>query len=372
MESVRRVLRTHHYSYRTEQAYLHWIKRYIFYHDKRHPDEMGAADVGDFLSHLANDRQVAAATQNQALNALNFLYTKVLDRPIGQLQGVVRAKRPGRLPVVLTKSEVTGLLKQLDGVYWLIASVMYGAGLRLMECLRLRVKDLDFENQTITVRSGKGDKDRVTILPARLADTLRHQVDHVRLLHDRDLQTGHGSVAMPHALARKYPNAPYELAWKFLFPARGLSRDPRTAVVRHHHIYQSNIQKAVKQALPKAGIYKPASCHTLRHSFATHLLEDGYDIRTVQELLGHKDVRTTQIYTHVMNKGANAVRSPLDGKGMRFVRGEAAAPTGKQFGTCSQDADDFACHGQGCDCGAGSVGRVRSAVRSRRVRRSYR
>lgn len=312
MESVRRVLRTHHYSYRTEQAYLHWIKRFIFYHDKRHPKDMGAAEVGEFLSHLANDKYVAAATQNQALNALNFLYTKVLDKPIGELHGVVRAKKPKRLPVVLTKNEVRRLLGQLDEVYWLIGSLLYGSGLRLMECLRLRIKDVEFNQQTITVRSGKGDKDRVTVMPAKLVDPLRHQVDHVRLLHERDMQMGHGSVAMPYSLARKYPNAQYELAWKFLFPARGLSRDPRTTVVRRHHVHQSNVQKAIKQAVRKANIAKPASSHTLRHSFATHLLEDGYDIRTVQELLGHKDVRTTQIYTHVMNKGANAVRSPLD------------------------------------------------------------
>ena len=312
MDSIRRVLRTHHYSYRTEQAYLHWVKRYIIYHNKKHPHDMGAAEVAEFLTHLANDRKVAAATQNQALNALNFLYTKVLDKPIGQLHGVIRAKQSKRLPVVLTRQEVTSLLEHLEGIYIPIASVMYGSGLRLMECLRLRIKDLDFESQTITVQSGKGDKDRVTILPGRLIESLRHQADHIRLLHEQDMNQGHGSVAMPYSLARKYPNAQYELAWKFLFPARGLSRDPRTAIVRRHHIHQSNVQSAIKSAVRKAQINKLASSHTLRHSFATHLLEDGYDIRTVQELLGHSDVRTTQIYTHVMNKGANAVRSPLD------------------------------------------------------------
>ena len=312
LNSVRRTIRTLHYSIRTEQAYLSWIRQYILFNHKRHPSEMSVVEVGEFLSYLANERQVSAATQNQALNALNFLYTKVLDRPLGELQGVVRAKRPQRLPVILTQKEVNLLFDQLSGVYLLMAKLMYGSGLRLMEVLRLRIKDVDFSRHAIVIRAGKGNKDRITVLPDSLVPYLRNQLEHVRLLHKTDLEAGFGETSLPNALARKYPTAPFQTGWQFVFPAANRARDPRSGRSRRHHIHRSSVQNAVKNAVRQAGLEKPASSHTLRHCFATQLLESGYDIRTVQELLGHKDVSTTMIYTHVLNRGGRGVRSPLD------------------------------------------------------------
>lgn len=312
LERLRTTIRVRHYSYRTEKRYVHWVKRFILFHNKRHPAEMGAPEVGAFLTALAVDGRVAASTQNQALNALIFFYRHVMERDIGLIEGVVRAKRPQRLPVVLSPSEVAAILQHLDGDHWLIGNLLYGAGLRLMEGLRLRIKDLDFERRSLTVRDGKGGKDRITVLPQRLIPNLRNHLALVKGLHERDLAEGFGEVYLPHALARKYPNAPKEWGWQFVFPASTRAVDPRTGVVRRHHCYSKTFQSAIKKAVRLAGIHKPASSHTLRHSFATHLLENGYDIRTVQELLGHKDVRTTQIYTHVLNRGGNAVFSPLD------------------------------------------------------------
>lgn len=281
------------------------------FHKKQHPATLGEAEVAQFLSFLANEGQVASATQNLALNALVFLYKVVLERPLGEIAGIVRAKKPQRLPVVLTRSEVAALLKQLEGEYWLMASLMYGSGLRVMECVRLRIKDIEFSQRAIIVRDGKGDKDRVTMLPDPLIPPLQIQIEQVRMTHQRDLEAGFGAVYLPHALERKYPNAREETGWQYVFSARKRSVDPRSGVERRHHVHVDTVQKAVKQAVRQSGIEKPASCHSLRHSFATHLLENGYDIRTVQELLGHKDVRTTQIYTHILNRGGNAVRSPL-------------------------------------------------------------
>lgn len=312
LDLTRTVLRRKHYSLRTEEAYLSWIRQYILFHEKQHPADLGERHVGEFLSHLANARNVASSTQNQALSAILFLYRDVLGQPLEWLHGVDRAKKPTKLPVVLTPDEVRAVLSRLDGARWLVASYLYGSGLRLMECLRLRVKDVDFEYKQIVVRDGKGAKDRITILPAALADPLRLHLDRVRAIHERDLDEGCGTVYLPFALARKYPNAATEWAWQYVFPAAKLSSDPRSGASRRHHIDPRAIQRAVKSAVHQAGITKPASCHTFRHSFATHLLEAGYDIRTVQELLGHADVSTTMIYTHVLNTGPKAVRSPLD------------------------------------------------------------
>ena len=313
LEEVRHAIRVRHYSVRTEQAYVDWIKRFILFNGKRHPRDMGESEVGRFLTHLAVQREVAASTQNQALNALVFLYKCVLSRPLGEINGVVRAKRSQRLPVVLSRQEVTRLLRNLNGAHWLAACLMDGSGLRLLECVRLRVKDMDFDHRAIVVRSGKGDKDRVVTLPDELIPVVRRQLEAVRNIHEKDIADGFGAVYLPHALARKYPNAPSEWAWQYVFPSSRRSIDPRSGIERRHHIDQSSIQKAVKLALRKSEIHKPASCHTLRHSFATHLLERGMDIRTVQEQLSHKDVRTTQIYTHVLNRGGSAVVSPLNG-----------------------------------------------------------
>ena len=302
-----------HYSYRTEQAYIHWIKRFILFHRKTHPQEMGEVEVAQFLTDLAVVRKVSAGTQNQALNALVFLYKAVIERPLADIHGVVRAKREKRLPVVLTQTEVRRMLQNLDGVHWLIACVMYGSGLRLMESLRLRVKDLDFDHRAIYVRNGKGGKDRVVTLPDDLMTPLRRHLATVKNVHEKDLSDGCGEVYLPYALARKYPNAGKQWGWKYVFPASRRGIDPYSGVERRHHVDESSVQKAVKVAVRKAGINKPASCHSLRHSFATHLLERGMDIRTVQEQLGHSDVRTTQIYTHVINRGGSAVVSPLNG-----------------------------------------------------------
>jgi len=315
LDQVRQAIRTRHYSYRTEKAYIHWIKRFIFFHDKRHPTEMGEAEIGRFLSSLATDRHVSASTQNQALNALLFLYHEVLDKEVGYVNGVVRAKRPHRLPVVLTRQEVRSILDQLQGLEWIMAMLLYGAGLRLMECLRLRVKDMDFGYRQILVRDGKGGKDRVTMLPGPVIEPLQAHLVRVKALHERDLIDGCGDVELPDALARKYPRAPYEWGWKFVFPSYRRSVDPRTGAIRRHHLYENYLIRGVKQAARAAGITKHVSCHTLRHSFATHLLAGGYDIRTVQELLGHSDVSTTMVYTHVLNKGGRGVKSPLDSGG---------------------------------------------------------
>lgn len=311
LDQVRAAIRVRHYSRRTEKSYIDWIVRYIRFHGMRHPQNLGEAEVAAFLSHLAVQREVTSSTQNQALSALVFLYRAVLERPLGRIPGIVRAKQPQRMPVVLTQQEVARLLRSLDTPYWLPACLMYGSGLRLMEAVRLRVKDIDFEHRAIVVRDGKGGKDRVVTLPDELIEPLRRQIEGVKLVHDKDLVDGFGEVALPHALAVKYPNAGRMVAWQYVFPARTRSVDPRSGVMRRHHIHESAMQKAVKQAIRKAGIEKPASCHTLRHSFATHLLERGMDIRTVQEQLGHKDVRTTQIYTHVLKRGGSAVLSPL-------------------------------------------------------------
>lgn len=312
LESVRKEIGVRHYSIRTEKSYLYWIKYFINYNNKKHPKDMGGEEVAVFLSYLANERNVAAATQNQALNALNFMYKHVLDKPIGEMKGVVRAKKPKRLPVVLSIPEVKSLLSYIEGDQWIMASLLYGSGLRLMECLRLRIKDLDLDKRMITVRSGKGNKDRITLLPENLVNHLEAHLHKVKSLHQRDLDEGCGTVHLPYALERKYPNANREWGWQFIFPAAKRSRDPRSDRVQRHHFYPSTLQKTLKIAVRKASINKPASCHSLRHSFATHLLEKGYDIRTVQELLGHSDIRTTQIYTHVLNKGGMGVISPLD------------------------------------------------------------
>jgi integron integrase len=309
---VHEAIRRKYYSRRTEQAYVYWIKRFVYFHGKRHPREMGEAEVTAFLNDLAAERNVAGGTQNQALSALLFLYKEVLGRDLPWLDGLVRAKRPPRLPTVLSRAEVESLLAQLTGVRWLVASLLYGAGLRVMECLRLRVKDLDLDYRQILVRDGKGEKDRVTMLPEKLVEPVRAHLQRVKGLHARDLKEGFGEVNMPYALARKYPRAGREWAWQFVFPSKHRSADPDDGVVRRHHLYESVPQRAVHEAARAAGIAKHVSCHTLRHSFATHLLEAGYDIRTVQELLGHSDVSTTMIYTHVLNKGGRGVASPLD------------------------------------------------------------
>ena len=309
---VREAIRTRNYSYRTEEAYVQWIRRFIYFSARRHPLELGAPEVTAFLSHLARERDVAAATQNQALSALLFLYKEVLQRPLPWLDDLQRAKRPARLPTVLSPAEVRRLLAAMRGTKWLMASLLYGAGLRLTECLKLRVKDVDFEYRQIVVRDGKGAKDRVTMLPRSTLEPLRHQLAVAKALHDGDVAAGYGEVELPHALARKYPRAPCEWAWQFVFPSHKLSTDPRSGVIRRHHLYENYLTRGVKDAARAARIDKPVSCHTLRHSFATHLLAAGYDIRTVQELLGHADVSTTMIYTHVLNKGGRGVDSPLD------------------------------------------------------------
>jgi integron integrase len=312
LDRVRQAIRVRHYSRRTETAYAGWVRRFVVFHGLKHPEEMGAPEIEAFLSDLATRQNVAAATQNQALNALVFLYRHVLNRPIGDLDGLIRAKKPARLPVVFTRDEVARVLAHLEGRNHLVASFLYGSGLRLLEALRLRVRDIDFTMAQLVVRDGKGRKDRVTMLPDALVRALREQLATARTMHCADLEAGFGAVWLPDALARKYPAAPREWPWQYVFPADKRSLDPRSGECRRHHLGESPVQKAVTMAVRRAGIDKQGSCHTLRHSFATHLLEDGYDIRTVQELLGHSDVRTTMIYTHVLNRGAGTVRSPLD------------------------------------------------------------
>lgn len=312
LDRVRQALRARHMSRRTEEAYVAWIRRFIFFHNKRHPAEMGAPEVTKFLTSLAVDGQVAASTQNQALSALLFLYKDVLEIDLPWLDGIVRAKRPERLPVVLTREEVRAVLQRLDGVPRLMACLLYGAGLRVLECCRLRVQDIDFATNQIVIRGGKGDKDRVTMLPGIAKADLSRHLDVVRAQHQRDLGAGAGWVELPTALLKKYPNAGREWIWQWVFPATRVYRDRLTGQRRRHHLHEPVLQRAVKGAVRDARLAKRASPHTLRHSFATHLLEDGHDIRTVQELLGHRDVTTTMIYTHVLNRGPAAVRSPAD------------------------------------------------------------
>ena len=312
LDRLRITLRRRHYSIRTEEAYAGWCRRFILFHNKRHPDEMGETEIRDFLSHLAVEGRVAASTQNQALNALAFLYQHVLERDLGSFGAVERAKRPDRLPVVLTRDEVRRILAALDGVPRLVGELLYGGGLRVLESLRLRIKDIDFGQKHLLIREGKGGKDRTTVLPERAVEGLRDHLARVRLVFEADRRAGLPGVYLPYALDRKYPGAGAEWGWQWAFPSEVLSVDPRSGERRRHHLGESAIQRAVKGAAKLAGLDKPATPHTFRHSFATHLLEGGADIRTVQELLGHADVTTTMIYTHVLQRGPSGVVSPLD------------------------------------------------------------
>lgn len=312
LDQVRQVMRTKHYSIRTEEAYVNWIKRFILFHHKRHPQHLNSPEIEQFLTHLAVEQNVAASTQSQALSAILFLYQEVLRQPLDNPIDAVRAKKSHYLPVVLSQPQVNRLISHLSEPYRLMAQLLYGSGLRLMECVRLRVKDIDFEQHQIIVRSGKGHQDRDTLLPDSLVAPLQRQLRYANVIHQNDLEQGYGQVYLPFALERKYPQANREWAWQYLFPAHRLSTDPRTGLIRRHHLDETGLQKAVRAAAQAAQIDKPVGCHTLRHSFATHLLEAGYDIRTIQELLGHKDVSTTMIYTHVIKRGGLAVRSPLD------------------------------------------------------------
>jgi integron integrase len=312
LERVRDAVRVKHYSYETEKTYVQWIRRYILFHNKRHPSEMGGDEVNAFLTHLAVNQNVAASTQNQALCAILFLYREVLQQELNLRLDAVRAKLPHYLPTVLTVDEVQSVLCQVSGIYQIVAKLLYGSGLRLNEALQLRVKDLDFAQQQIVIRNSKGMESRVTMLPASLIQPLQEHLQRVKRIHQNDLQRGYGSVYLPFALERKYPNASREWVWQYVFPSDRISKDPRCEVMRRHHLHESGLQKAIKRAVRISGVEKRIGCHTFRHSFATHLLQNGYDIRTVQELLGHKDVRTTMIYTHVLNRGGRGVRSPLD------------------------------------------------------------
>jgi integron integrase len=312
LDRVRGTLRARHFSPRTEEAYVGWIRRFVLFHGKRHPDHLGAPEVAGYLGHLASNRKVSASTQNQALSALVFLYREVLGRELAGLEDVPRARRPERLPVVLAREEVASVLRHMRGTPRLMASLMYGSGLRLLECCRLRVKDVDFTRQEILVRDGKGRKDRVTVLPTLLAPRLQAHLERARLQHLSDVEGAAGYVELPDALARKFPNASREWPWQWVFPAARVYTDPATGERRRHHLHESVLQRDFAAAVDLANLTKTASCHTLRHSFATHLLETGYDIRTIQELLGHADISTTMIYTHVLNRGGRGVRSPLD------------------------------------------------------------
>ncbi len=313
MDQMRDALRARHYSRRTEQAYTLWVRRFIYFHDCQHPAVLGEAEINAFLTHLACEHDVSPSTQTQALCGLLFLYRHVLGREVGQLSGVVRAKKKPRLPVVLTRVEVRDVLANLDGDRLLMASLMYGAGLRLMECLRLRVQDIDFSRNEIVVRCGKGGKDRVTMLPQSVKQPLEEHLRGVKKTHERDLRAGWGRVELPGALGQKFPNAATEWAWQWVFPQERRWTNTRTGEQGRHHLHPSILQKSVKDAVRHSGLTKHAGCHTLRHSFATHLLEAGHDIRTIQELLGHRDVSTTMIYTHVLNRGGRGVLSPIDG-----------------------------------------------------------
>jgi integron integrase len=307
-------LRIKHYSLRTEYTYVAWVRRFILFHNKKHPLSMGAPEINAFIAHLAVDEKVAASTQNQALSAIIFLYRHVLNVELDQtILSAVRPQKPKHIPTVLSKQEAKKVIDQLDGVFRLLTQIMYGSGLRLMEVLRLRVKDLDFANHQIIVRDGKGENDRITMFPDSLLEPLRLHLNQVKAVHEKDRFDGYGSVYLPYALEKKYSNASREWAWQYAFPASDLSTDPITGVKQRHHLHETSLQKTVKRAAQLAGIDKPVSPHTFRHSFATHLLQNGYDIRTVQELLGHKDVKTTMIYTHVLQRGGLAVKSPLDG-----------------------------------------------------------
>jgi len=312
LDRLREALRSRHYSRRTEETYCHWVKRFIYFHNIRHPGDMAEPEINAYLTHLAVKDKVSASTQNQALSALLFLYRHVLDREIGDLGEVIRAHKPSRLPVVMTREETRAVLSHLKGDKWLMASLMYGAGLRLMECLRLRIQDVDFARNEVTVRDGKGAKDRVTMLPASVKMPLQKHLQTAKQIHGKDLTDGWGRVQMPYALDRKYHNASADWRWQWVFPQESRWRNRETGEQGRHHVHESIVQKAVKEAVAKAGLVKHVSCHTFRHSFATHLLQDGYDIRTIQELLGHKDVSTTMIYTHVLNRGGQGVRSPAD------------------------------------------------------------
>jgi integron integrase len=312
---ARRLMRARHLSPRTEQAYLSWVRRYVRYHGIRHPAQLGVDEVVGYLTHLANEHRVSRATQAQAMSALLFLYREVLGIPIKDVRKVVRAKVPGRLPVVLSRSEVRRILAELSGDSWLVSLLLYGAGLRLNECLSLRVKDVDLDRREVTVRRGKGSKDRVTMLPVAVREPLLKQLERVRVLHGRDLASGGGEVVLPEALIRKAPSWSRDFGWQWVFPASRRYVDAGTGILRRHHLHETVVQRAFRRAVLSSGVTKHATCHTLRHSFATHLLEDGYDIRTVQELLGHTDVSTTMIYTHVLNRGGRGVRSPLDVQG---------------------------------------------------------
>lgn len=313
LDSLREALRARHYSNRTEETYCLWVKRFVHFHKLRHPKEMSEPEINAFLTHLAVEEKVSASTQNQALSALLFLYRHVIGKEVGDLGNIIRARKPKHLPVVLTREEVKAVLAQLTDDKWLMASLMYGSGLRLMECLRLRVQDIDFSRNEIMVRDGKGSKDRMTMLPESLKKPLAEHLQKVKRIHDKDLSDGWGRVLLPNALDRKYPNAPAEWRWQWVFPQENRWKNPKTGEEGRHHIDESLIQKAVKEADLNARLTKRATCHTFRHSFATHLLEAGYDIRTIQELMGHKDVSTTMIYTHVLSKGGHGVKSPVDG-----------------------------------------------------------
>ena len=312
LDRVRDRIRVKHYSYRTEETYVQWIRRFILFHNKRHPSEMGGDEVNAFLTHLAVNENVAASTQNQALSAILFLYREVLELELGLNLDAVRAKRPRNLPTVLTVAETLEILNNLTGVHQIIAKLLYGSGLRLNEALQLRVKDLDFGQQQIMVRDSKGMESRVTMLPRNVVEQLQEHLQIVKRLHQQDLTRGYGEVNLPFALSKKYPNAAKEWIWQYVFPSSAIAKDPRSELMCRYHIHESGIQKALKQAVRSAKIEKRVGCHTFRHSFATHLLQNGYDIRTVQELLGHKDVKTTMIYTHVLNRGGKGVISPLD------------------------------------------------------------
>lgn len=312
LNQLRDEIRLRHYSIRTEQAYTQWVKRFILFHNERHPAEMGAPEINAFLSHLAVVGNVAASTQNQALNAVVFFYKEILKKQLDDFDTLIRAKKPQKLPVVLNKDEIESLFLQLNSVYRLIARLLYGSGLRLIEALRLRVKDIDFKYKQITVRHGKGAKDRVTMLPSSYSAQLYLHLKKVKIIHQQDCEEGNGEVYLPNELDKKYPTAPKSWAWQYVFPAPNLSTDPRSGKKRRHHLSESMVQKRIKQAVKEASITKQTSPHTLRHSFATHLLENGYDIRTVQQLLGHSNVKTTMIYTHVLNRPGLAVKSPVD------------------------------------------------------------
>ncbi|MFZ2957439.1 MAG: integron integrase [Candidatus Ozemobacteraceae bacterium] len=312
LEKVREIIRLKHYSSKTEKSYVGWIRRFLIFFKCRHPREMGCPEIRNFLTDLALVKKVASSTQNQALAALLFMYRDVLRLDLPFVEGIERAKKPERLPIILTRPEIQQIFAYLDGSFWLMGNLLYGAGLRLNECIQLRVQDVEFSNNQITVRQGKGAKDRVTILPEAVKNMLQEQIRRILFIHAQDLSEGFGRVFLPAALDRKYPNAAQEQAWQYVFPARKRSIDPRTNVERRHHLHETSLQHAIKEAVRKAGITKPVGCHSFRHAFATHLLEAGYDIRTIQELMGHKDVSTTMIYTHVLQRGGRGVVSPLD------------------------------------------------------------